>query len=88
MMDFTINCTMFVLMVSLIPALIRVIKGPSLPDRVIALDVIASIVVAIILVHCIQSGSLYYLTGAMVVALVAFLGTVALALYIRRGGAS
>jgi multicomponent Na+:H+ antiporter subunit F len=79
---------MFVLMVSLIPALIRVIKGPSLPDRVIALDVIASIVVAIILVHCIQSGSLYYLTGATVVALVAFLGTVALALYIRRGGAS
>ncbi|MAW39800.1 MAG: hypothetical protein CMF27_02600 [Kiritimatiellaceae bacterium] len=88
MMEFTIDSAMIVLMVSLIPALIRVIKGPSLPDRVIALDVVASIVVAIILVHCIRSGSLYYLTGATVVALVAFLGTVALALYIRRGGAS
>ena len=88
MMELTIDITMIGLMASLIPVLIRVIKGPSLPDRVIALDVAASIVVAIILVHCIQSGSLYYLTAATVVALVAFLGTVALALYIRRGGRS
>ena len=88
MMELTIDITMISLMASLIPVLIRVIKGPSLPDRVIALDVAASIVVAIILVHCIQSGSLYYLTAATVVALVAFLGTVALALYIRRGGVS
>ena len=88
MMELTIDITMIGLMASLIPVLIRVIKGPSLPDRVIALDVAASIVVAIILVHCIQSGSLYYLTVATVVALVAFLGTVALALYIRRGGRS
>ena len=88
MMELTIDITMIGLMASLIPVLIRVIRGPSLPDRVIALDVAASIVVAIILVHCIQSGSLYYLTAATVVALVAFLGTVALALYIRRGGVS
>ena len=88
MMEFMIDITMIGLMVSLIPALLRVIKGPSLPDRVIALDVVASIVVAIILVHCIRSGSLYYLTAATVVALVAFLGTVALALYIQRGGGS
>ncbi len=88
MMELTIDITMIGLMASLIPVLVRVIKGPSLPDRVIALDVAASIVVAIILVHCIRSGSLYYLTGATVVALVAFLGTVALALYIRRGGVS
>ena len=40
MMEFTIDSAMIVLMVSLIPALIRVIKGPSLPDRVIALDVV------------------------------------------------
>ena len=88
MMELTIDITMIGLMASLIPVLIRVIRGTSLPDRVIALDVAASIVVAIILVHCIQSGSLYYLTAATVVALVAFLGTVALALYIRRGGVS
>ena len=88
MMELMIDFTMIGLMASMIPVLIRVIKGPSLPDRVIALDVAASIVVAIILVHCIQSGSLYYLTVATVVALVAFLGTVALALYIRRGGRS
>ena len=69
MMELTIDITIIGLMASLIPVLIQVIKGPSLPDRVIALDVAASIVVAIILAHCIRSGSLYYLTAATVVAL-------------------
>ena len=53
MMELTIDITMIGLMASLIPVLIRVIRGTSLPDRVIALDVAASIVVAIILVQCI-----------------------------------
>ena len=88
MLEIATELTMLILMGSLIPVIIRVIKGPTLPDRVIALDVAASIVVAIILVHCIQTGSFYYLTGATVVALVAFLGTVALALYMQKGGSS
>ncbi len=88
MLEIATGLTMLILMGSLIPVIIRIIKGPTLPDRVIALDVAASIVVAIILVHCIQTGSLYYLTGATVVALVAFLGTVALALYMQKGGSS
>ena len=88
MLEIATEGTMLILMGSLIPVIIRVIKGPTLPDRVIALDVAASIVVAIILVNCIQTGSLYYLTGATVVALVAFLGTVALALYMQKGGSS
>jgi len=88
MMEWALGITQGLLMVALVPVLVRVVKGPSLPDRVIAVDVAASIVVTIILVHCMETGSLYYLTAATVVALVAFLGTVALALYIRRGGAS
>ena len=88
MLEIATELTMLILMGSLIPVIIRVIKGPTLPDRVISLDVAASIVVAIILVYCIQTGSLYYLTGATVVALVAFLGTVALAIYMQKGGSS
>ncbi|RZO87500.1 MAG: pH regulation protein F [Kiritimatiellaceae bacterium] len=88
MMEWALQITQGVLMVALVPTLVRVVKGPSLPDRVIAVDMAASIVVAIILVHCLETGSFYYLTAATVVALVAFLGTVSLALYMRRGGAS
>ena len=50
MLEIATEGTMLILMGSLIPVIIRVIKGPTLPDRVIALDVAASIVVAIILV--------------------------------------
>ena len=62
--------------------------GPSLPDRVVALDMAATIVVAMILTHCVQSGSSYYIPAAISIALLSFVGTVALALYIRKGGSS
>lgn len=79
---------MFVLLVSLGAAFVRVVLGPSLADRVIALDMAATIVVALILTHCVESGSFYYLPAAISIALLSFVGTVSLAIYIQRGGAS
>jgi multicomponent Na+:H+ antiporter subunit F len=67
---------------------VRVVIGPTLSDRVVALDMSATIVVALILTHCVQSGSSYYIPAAISIALLSFIGTVALALYILRGGAS
>ncbi len=79
---------MFVLLVSLGAAFVRVVLGPSLADRVIALDMAATIVVALILTHCVESGSFYYLPAAISIALLSFVGTVSLAIYIQKGGAS
>jgi len=79
---------MLVLLVSLGATFVRVVLGPSLADRVIALDMAATIVVALILTHCVESGSFYYLPAAISIALLSFVGTVSLAIYIQRGGAS
>ena len=65
----------------------RVVVGPSQPDRVIALDVIATNTVGLILVLDIRSGSRVYVDAALVIALLSFLGTVSLAKY-RAGGRS
>ena len=83
-------CSIVVLMLILAFAasLVRVVIGPSLPDRVIALDMAATIVVALILTHCVQTGSAYYIPAAISIALLSFIGTVALALYISKGGPS
>jgi len=88
MVEFICSIVMVMLMVAFGAAFIRVVIGPTLPDRVIALDMAATIVVALILTHCVQSGSFYYIPAAISIALLSFIGTVALALYIRRGGAS
>ena len=86
----TVVCSIVLLMllVAFGAAFVRVVIGPTLPDRVVALDMAATVVVAMILTHCVQSNSFYYIPAAISIALLSFIGTVALALYIRKGGAS
>ncbi len=79
---------MLMLTAAFIAAFVRVVIGPTLPDRVVALDMAGTIVVALILTHCVQSGSTYYIPAAISIALLSFVGTVALAIYVSRGGSS
>jgi multisubunit Na+/H+ antiporter MnhF subunit len=74
-----------ILALCIIMAAYRVIAGPSQPDRVIALDVIAVNTVGLILVLGIESGSRAYVDAALVIALLSFLGTVSLAKYLAGG---
>jgi multicomponent Na+:H+ antiporter subunit F len=67
-------------------ALGRLIRGPSLPDRVVALDLMATTGVAMMAVESLLSRQMATLDAGIVVALVAFLGTVAFAHYLERGG--
>ena len=65
-------------------AFARLVLGPSLPDRVVALDLIGVIAVGIIAAYDILTEQPMLLDAATVVALVAFLGTVAFARYVER----
>ena len=75
---------MVVLDVALLLAFVRLWRGPSLPDRVVALDLSGSLVVGIIAVYGILTEETVFLDVAIVLALVAFLGTVAYARYVER----
>jgi len=66
-------------------ALIRLAKGPSLPDRVMALDLMGSIVVGMIGVYCIVIEDAEFLDAGIVLALIGFLSTVAFAKFIEKG---
>jgi len=72
------------LSISLVLAMVRLILGPSLPDRVVALDLIAYIVIAFIGAYVIATGVADFLDAAIVVALIAFLGTLAFARYVQQ----
>ncbi|NVD08676.1 cation:proton antiporter [Vibrio sp. JPW-9-11-11] len=67
------------LMVSIAMALTRLVIGPTLADRVVALDVIAFITIGFIAVFTLESGQEALLDIAITLGLVAFLGTVVLA---------
>lgn len=63
---------------------IRVIKGPTLPDRVIAVDLIGVLMVCVLVVTAGETAQQAFLDVAIVVALISFVGTVAYARYIER----
>lgn len=65
---------------------VRLVKGPTLPDRVIALDLIGALLVCLLVVMAGLTAQESFLDVAMVVALISFVGTVAYARYIEREG--
>lgn len=73
-----------VLVASVGAAAVRVLRGPSLPDRVLALDMIGLLSVSFIAVVAIASHQAVLLDAAIALALVSFLGTVAFARFIER----
>jgi multicomponent Na+:H+ antiporter subunit F len=72
------------LSLSLILAFVRLVRGPSLPDRVIALDIAITMAMGIISVYAVQNNQPVFLDVALILALLSFLGTVAFAYYIER----
>ncbi|TVR24679.1 MAG: hypothetical protein EA389_10845 [Ilumatobacter sp.] len=67
--------------------LARLLLGPSLPDRVIALDGLASTVTVGVIVAAARSNSGFEIDIVLVIALVGFVGTGVLARFVeRRGG--
>lgn len=66
-------------------AFFRLVRGPSLPDRVVALDLIATLSVGWIAIYAVATNQPIFLDVAVVLALIAFLGTVAFAYFIAKG---
>ncbi|MBC7003014.1 cation:proton antiporter [Photobacterium sp. BZF1] len=72
------------LIISLALAFIRLILGPTLADRVVALDLISFVTIGFIAVYTLDSGQKSLLDVAITLALVAFLGTIAFARLITK----
>ena len=65
---------------------IRLAKGPTLPDRVIAIDLIGVLLICLLVLMAGATAQQAFLDVAIVVALISFVGTVAYARYIEREG--
>ena len=85
MLTLVSQITLVMLGVALLISLIRLIKGPTLPDRIVAMDLFGVLVVGFIVVLAGSSGVRATLDAAIVIALVGFLGTIAYATYVEGG---
>ena len=73
-----------VLLISILLALARLVKGPAAADRIVALDLISILIVAFLAAYSIYAGETSFLDVAIGYALIAFLGTAALARFLMR----
>ena len=80
------NFALVVLGVSFILTVFRVVRGPTLPDRVLALDMLVGIVIGFIAVIAIKTSYTLYIDIAISLGLVGFLTTVAFARFILARG--
>ena len=85
-LDASVLIASVMLALAVVLAFIRVLRGPSLPDRVVAFDLMTTLAVGIMAVYTISTGETVYLDVAIVLALISFLGTVAFARYLEQRG--
>ncbi|MBK6618462.1 MAG: K+/H+ antiporter subunit F [Nitrosomonas sp.] len=63
----------------------RLLRGPSLPDRILALDTLYINSLALLILLGIHLGSALYFEAALLIAVMGFIGTVAACKYLLRG---
>lgn len=70
--------------VAILLTFIRILRGPSLPDRVVGLDKLSAIGMALMAAYAVATEDAVFLDVALVVGIIAFLGTIGFAYYINR----
>ena len=63
--------------------LYRLWKGPTAPDRTVAIDILGTLVVGFCALYALESGQVFYLNVGIGWALLSFVGTIALAKYLQ-----
>lgn len=84
--DLVIDLGYLLLAIAMLLGFLRLVRGPSLPDRVVALELIASVVAGMVGIHAISTGVPSFLDLAIVLALTSFLAAVGFARFLESGG--
>ena len=85
-LQWAVFVSLALLCLSFILTVVRVVRGPTLPDRILGLDVLVAAAIGFIAVGGIKTGYTLYLDIAIALGLVGFLATVAFARFVLTRG--
>ncbi|WP_163098833.1 Na(+)/H(+) antiporter subunit F1 [Peribacillus alkalitolerans] len=85
MFETILMISLFCISISMLGLIYRVIKGPSIPDRVVALDAIGINLIAIIALVSILLNTSAFLEVILLLGILAFIGTVAFSKFLEKG---
>lgn len=83
-LEVAVEVSFVLVMLGVVFAFIRLILGPTLPDRIVALDMMTVLIVSFCGLYAILAEDTAFIDVAIVLALVGFLATVALARFVER----
>ncbi|WP_107851026.1 monovalent cation/H+ antiporter complex subunit F [Oceanimonas marisflavi] len=86
MFELALTLSFIFLSLGLVLATVRLLIGPTLPDRVVALELIASLTIGLILVYSIAYDTPVLIDVVIVLALTSFMAAVGFARYLEQGG--
>lgn len=72
------------LLIAFALAFVRIVKGPTARDRIVALDLIASISMGFILLYSVVINKAIYFDIVIIISLISFIGTVATSTYLKQ----
>jgi multicomponent Na+:H+ antiporter subunit F len=84
MIETALYFTIVMLSLCSVFAIVRFIKGPTLPDRVTAFDLLAAIVISIIAIYSVISDNTAFMDVAILLSLIAFLGSMSFAYFLFK----
>lgn len=85
MISLLLDFALFFMVLAIIPCVYRAIKGPTIPDRVVAVDAMTTVIVVMLGVYSFVQESVFFMDVALVLAVIAFVGTVTIAKYLDEG---
>jgi multicomponent Na+:H+ antiporter subunit F len=85
-LSFCVTIALGLLCLSFLLTVLRVLRGPTLPDRILALDMLVAIAIGFIAVLGIRTGYSFHVDIAIALGLVGFLATVAFARFVMSRG--
>jgi multicomponent K+:H+ antiporter subunit F len=85
MLAFTLLCVGIMISIGLVLNLWRLLIGPDVVDRILALDTMFINSIALIMVYGIHKGTSLYFEAALLIAMLGFVSSVAFGKYILRG---
>ena len=84
LVGWAVIAAMHVVGLAMLLALVRLLRGPSLPDRILALDTLFVSAIAQLVLFGMHLGTAVYVVAALVIVMLGFVGTVVLSKYVLR----
>ena len=85
-LDWAVNVGLGVVGLAMLMSLYRLLRGPSVPDRILALDTLYVNTIAALILFGMQLRSSIYFEAALLIAMLGFVSTVVLSKYVLRRG--